>query len=369
MVGPLVNDVVRHRGAQVHMLDEHILASLYDSNWVPAKIVDLPSQRIGNRWRVLDDANGEVSQSVGVMREQEEELNVVDAFTRAHATARLFGSALLVVVSGENELDTPVNFNAIRPGDVKKFMIVNRFRTSWYEMEGNYLRPDFGKPVMWRINIHGLSMKVHPSRVWQFDAKPEPDMDSATSVNLSDFWGTSILAPLMREINADEKISDAVQFLVNEASLLIAKIPNLARFALRGKTEGDTVTTIDQLAEKMNSARSVRRMVFTDASTTLERLAVQFAGLPKIMEEYCLRTSGAADIPATIFWGRSPAGENATGVADFWNFRRTHNGDPPVGYGSCAAVPDTVSSCQRRVATGCAGYMVLAVGTQQGSQN
>ena len=320
MIGPLVNDLVRVRGQQVHLLDEHILAALYDSNWVPAKICDLPSQRIGNRWRVLDDSDGEVTRDVGVLREQEEELNVVQKLTTAHTTARLFGSALLVVVTGENTLDTPINFRALRPGDVKRLMIVNRYRVSWDELEANYLDPNFGLPKYWRISQQGLSMLVHPSRVWHFKSKPEPEMDSPVSISSHDFWGKSILAPLMREVNADEVISDAVQFLTNEASLLIAKIPNLTRFALRGKTEGDTVTTIDQLAEKMNSARSVRRMVFTDASTTLERLAVQFVGLPKIMEEYALRTSGAADIPATIFWGRSPAGENATGVADFWNF-------------------------------------------------
>ncbi len=64
-------------------------------------------------------------------------------------------------------------------------------------------------------------------------------------------------------------------------------------------------------------------MVFTDASTSIERLTVQFAGLPKIMEEYALRVSGCSDIPSTLLWGRSPEGQNATGDADFRNWDET----------------------------------------------
>jgi len=325
-ISPLLNSHVVQTGAQVSSLSERYLSALYDSNWLPAKIVDLPSQRIGNRWRVLDDSEDESSQIVGAIREQEEELDLVSVVSEALTTARLFGSALIVPVTDDNSLETPLNVQALRQGSLRRFMIVNRFRTSWTNLDDDFFSPNFRYPEKWILYRYGTPVTVHHSRVWRLDSKPRPRTEGTLSISNDDIFGQSILAPMLREINADERIADSVQFLVNEASLLIAKIPNLARFALKGKTEGDTVTTIDQLAEKMNAARSVRRMVFTDASTTLERLAVQFAGLPKIMEEYALRASGCADIPSTILWGRSPSGMNATGDSDFRNWDETVTG-------------------------------------------
>src|SRR5690606_27381746 len=44
--------------------------------------------------------------------------------------------------------------------------------------------------------------------------------------------------------------------------------------------------------------------------------SASFADLPALMQELSLAICGAAEIPATILFGRSPAGMNATGESD-----------------------------------------------------
>ena len=45
-----------------------------------------------------------------------------------------------------------------------------------------------------------------------------------------------------------------------------------------------------------------------------------FAGLPEVYDSMCLDLAGAARIPVTKLFGRSPAGMNATGESDLRNY-------------------------------------------------
>jgi phage-related protein (TIGR01555 family) len=42
--------------------------------------------------------------------------------------------------------------------------------------------------------------------------------------------------------------------------------------------------------------------------------------MPDLLDRYMLRVSAAAEMPATVLWGRSPAGLNATGESDVRNW-------------------------------------------------
>ena len=52
----------------------------------------------------------------------------------------------------------------------------------------------------------------------------------------------------------------------------------------------------------------------------LENHAYSFAGLSEIYEQFMMDMAGAAEIPATRLFGRSPQGMNATGESDLKNY-------------------------------------------------
>jgi hypothetical protein len=52
----------------------------------------------------------------------------------------------------------------------------------------------------------------------------------------------------------------------------------------------------------------------------MENLPYNFAGLPEIYDRFMMEIAGAAEIPATKLFGRSPQGMNATGESDTRNY-------------------------------------------------
>jgi len=71
--------------------------------------------------------------------------------------------------------------------------------------------------------------------------------------------------------------------------------------------------------------------VLIDAEDDYIRENPSFGNLPTMLDQFMLDVASAADMPATVLWGRSPAGMNATGESDLelWNnscdaFREHH---------------------------------------------
>jgi len=66
----------------------------------------------------------------------------------------------------------------------------------------------------------------------------------------------------------------------------------------------------------INTGKSNYRAVVLGENESFERVAAQLAEAANVVQAAMLRVSGASGIPATILWGQSPAGMNATGQSD-----------------------------------------------------
>ena len=123
----------------------------------------------------------------------------------------------------------------------------------------------------------------------------------------------SIHAELLRYASVNSNAAS----LVHEAKIDIIKTPDLAnqiqnqtdaivkRFALVGMLKGNNGT------------------VLLDKEEDYQSKTYNFSGLPDLMQEFAVQLSGAADIPFTILFGRSPAGLNSTGEHDLKNYYDT----------------------------------------------
>jgi hypothetical protein len=61
-------------------------------------------------------------------------------------------------------------------------------------------------------------------------------------------------------------------------------------------------------------------MLLMGQDDALDTKSYTFAGLSDIYDKFCLDIAGAAEIPVTKLFGRSPAGMNATGESDMQNY-------------------------------------------------
>ena len=72
--------------------------------------------------------------------------------------------------------------------------------------------------------------------------------------------------------------------------------------------------------EAENRFRTSYGLQLLSANDSMDNLSYNFAGLGEIYEQSMMTMAGAAEIPATKLFGRSPQGMNATGESDLRNY-------------------------------------------------
>ena len=291
------------------------LEILYVQSWAAKKSIDIPVDDMFLRWREWkDDKNKE-------MEKVERDFMVRDALSRALRAASLFGSSCLVMVTKEAPLETPLDMDRIRPGDLVALHVFDRFDMSIVETVHDPLNPMYGKPAYYRITPRrgGGHFNVHSSRCIRFDA-----IDAITAGGFEAYydqdWGVSDIIPILISLVQDQILAGSIAHLSQEASIPVLKVDSLAEKAA-GMTEGAEEQTIDQIGARFNEMKSIfNLMMIEKEEEEFERVAVQFGGLADLMDRFPARLAMARDIPQTRFMGNPPTGMNATGESDMRNY-------------------------------------------------
>lgn len=256
------------------------------------------------------------------IREYEDAINMyaVDERIRdAMIAGRQYGSALLVMMTTEAPMDEPLVPERIRPDDLKALRVFSRYDASvGAERDYDLFSPTYGKPLIYSLHpkYGGVPLRVHESRVIRFDGIVDPS-DSGFSIYEQD-WGVSILIPIIASLLQEASIAQAVTHLVQEASIPVLHVDSLRDVAGR---RGGHEATPEQIGQDVNLMKSIYRLLMLDKGhEEFERVAVTFQGIGDIMDKNFQRVAAAAEIPVSRFWGRGPAGMNATGEGDQQNY-------------------------------------------------
>ena len=84
-------------------------------SWVARNCIDIPNDDQFIRWRHF---NSDDESAVKAMEMAERELGVETALNQAMKAADQYGTGVVVIMSGEDMLDVPLDLNRIREGDV-----------------------------------------------------------------------------------------------------------------------------------------------------------------------------------------------------------------------------------------------------------
>jgi len=170
--------------------------------------------------------------------------------------------------------------------------------------------PGYGQPRLLKVaGEHSRRGEVfHVSRLVPCEGLPRaiPRQSDLTP------W-LSVLQPVGEALEGYGLAWESVNLLLQEASVGVMKMAGMIRMI----TSQDS-TSIEARQRFLTEGRSVARTIFLDPEFDEEftRTEVSFAGVPQILEQQQMQVCGAAQIPATRLFGRSPAGENATGESD-----------------------------------------------------
>ena len=286
-------------------------------SWVAGRVIQAVAEDAVCKWRTFETGNE--SRLSRALIEAEGEYNVPRKFQELIAMGRQFGTALMVMVTAENDLSMPLNPDMIRTGDLKNLLITDRYSCNVVETNGDLYDKDFGKPLRYQITLpdSAQTVLVHESRVLRYDGIPNPALGGLSTAYDRD-WGISVLVPGLTEIYRDESIASAITQIMLRNGLLIVDVDGISRmvgeaFDSNGQS---SLTGLGSVMNEVSQTATAFRTVAKEPDHSVEMLSAGINGVANVMDRLMLRLSAVYGIPATRLWGRSPAGFNATGNSE-----------------------------------------------------
>lgn len=301
-------DKASHSAYALGQLDEQQILAAYKTAWLPRKIVDIPAFDSVRAWR---DWQAE-SDQIEKIEDEEKRLNVKGKVHEAKVKARLWGGAAIMIGTGDVNPAEPLGVERIGAGGLQYLTVLTKRNLSSGEIDKDPASEFYGKPKVYTLsNASDGMVEIHPSRLVIFQGSPQPDQDFA-----ADGWGDSVLQSTMDAIKQADGTAANIASLVFEAKIDIIRIPN---FMSSLADEGYKQKIIERYT-LANTGKGINGTLMLDKEEEYESKSANFATLPDVLDRFLQIVSGAADIPATRLLGQSPAGQNATGVADMKNY-------------------------------------------------
>lgn len=255
------------------------------------------------------------NQIAGRLDELEAQAKVFEAMV----WARVFGGSLLFLGvddgGGDNAeaLAEPLDEGRIQSFD--HLTVFDRWDLHIAERFTDPRNVKFGQPELYR-----LTSTTH-------DGKVAPGTDLIHESRFIRFEGVLTNRRRMRDNGGwSDSIYTRTRDLIRDFDLAWNGIANLlqdfsqAIFKMRGLRDAILADKDDLVLRRMgiiDLCRSIGRAVPIDSEDEdFERKSTPVTGMPDLMDRFALRMSAAFRMPATLLFGQSPAGMQATGASD-----------------------------------------------------
>ena len=295
------------------------LTEQYESNGLFAKIIDTPSEEAVKHG--FD--SGLKSQAVDIyIADMIDRLEWEDKASTAIKWARLYGGALGVMfINDGGGIDEPLNWRRIRDIDeirVYERAVVFPDYSSLYNYDPRHptrsATSRFGMPEYYHINSIYGQFWVHESRCLIFRNGIIPER---TLQPYYRFWGVPEYVRIKRELReAVTSHSTGVKMLERS----VQAIYGMKELADLLATEDGENIVVKRL-QVIDMARGLLNSIAIDSEgETYDFKTIPFSGVKDIIDTTCNMLSAVTNIPQTVLFGRSPAGQNSTGESDLENY-------------------------------------------------
>lgn len=283
------------------------IEAAYRSSWLTRQIVDIPAQDMTRAGRDWDAEKDEIEK----IENEEKRLGYWAKVRQALIYGRLGGGALFLNLMDRNPA-APLPAT-ISLGMLESIVPLHRTQISIGQMDDDLLSPSYGDPLEFRVNTPARPL-IHPSRLIVFKGQSVPDIGSASWEDR--YWGDSIVQTVNEAVQNAATATGGFAALIDEAKVDVFRINGLAEALM----QVDGEAKIAKRVQATSIGKSNWRAVYLDKEDEWDHRQVNWAGMPDVMAAYRAEVSGAADIPATRLFGKSPDGMNATGASDLVNY-------------------------------------------------
>lgn len=294
------------------------LTNQYIGNGLFAKIIDSPAKEAvkhGYDFKLNDQKVEDF------LSNELDRLNWEENAVTAIKWTRLYGGALIVMlVDDGHDLDEPLEWDSVNEIEeliVYERAIVEPDITSMYSYnpEKNKKRGSkFQRPEYYYVNSRLGGFRVHESRclIFQNGKVPETGMYSQYL-----YFGIPEFLRIQTALRESIISHSMAPKLLERCTQAIYKMKNLADLLVTDEGEEKVMRRL----EVIDLARGILNSLVIDSEgEDYDFKSMSLAGVKDIIDTTCNMLSAVTNIPQTILFGRSPAGENSTGESDMENY-------------------------------------------------
>ena len=298
--------------------DFNTLNALYRESWIVRRIIDvIPADMLKNWITITSGLDPDVEKRLSLTLRRTQ---LIDKLKRGMQWGRLYGGALGVMLVKHQgyDLSQPLQLDWIMPGDFAGLLIFDRWNgvNPSSELIEDISDPDYGYPKYYTVTdpAGGGSVKIHYSRVIRFTGNTLPCWEEIAEMQ----WGASVVESIFDELRKRDNVSWNIAQLTFMANIRVLKMQDLGQ--LLAATDNESQAELLRTLEAQNMLLNNMGMQVMDAADGLETHQYTFGGLADCYQQFIMDISGAAEIPVTRLFGRSPSGLNATGESDLQNY-------------------------------------------------
>ena len=282
---------------------------IYRGDGLTKRIIDVvATEMVRQGWIIEGDADNKINAYI-------DELFGVIALTDLIRWSRLYGGAIIVMgIADGRKLEEPVDEFNIH--GIRWLRVFDRFQAmpNTAYMCDDLNSEHYGYPELYQVNDYrtGKTFTVNHTRVLRMDWALLPPREQM----INQGWGDSALSSIFQDIRNYGTTMANMAAIVQDFVTTVMKIPGLS----------DTLTDSCQeqgLTRRLNYAAQMKsnvNMLVVDGEEEVLKLTTNTAGLPEILDRFMLMVCSVTGIPATVLFGRSPAGFNSTGESDIRNY-------------------------------------------------
>jgi phage-related protein (TIGR01555 family) len=296
-----------------------LMNSLYRSHWIIRKIIDCIPEDMVKNW---------ISIQTQMEPEDIKRFDKLQRTTRIQRDilqglklGRLYGGAgaVIIIEGHEDILDQSLDYDTIMPGSFKGLIVSDRWTgiTPGSDLITDVTSPDFELPEYYEWSTDEFTVKVHHSRILRFTGREMPSLERYAEQQ----WGASEVEIVFDELKKRDNTSWNIAQLIFLANLRVLKMSDLGEVLSVG--DENSQKELYDTVQAQNWLMSNMGMYILNKDDDFQTHQYTFSGLNDIYESFMLDVAGAAEIPVTKLFGRSPAGFNATGESDSKNYYET----------------------------------------------
>lgn len=296
----------------------------YRGSWVMRKAIDKPAREMVREWRDWQADSDDIAK----LEAEEKRLQLRSKVEQAERLAGLGGAGMVLYVGGSiEEQARPLDPKRVTADGLKRVHVWHRSRFNIGPLIDDWDSEWFGEPSYYEVRLGSQQVRFHPSRVVVFPGDPVADIISTDWQTAS--WGQSRVQTIIDAVQNVDAADTGFAALIKDARNRRIYIPRLLEMVSTAKGEAELQKRLQAFALG-ESSNSVSWLDGGDGqgngAEKIEDRQMSWAGMPDIMSSYRMAAAAAADMPATVMWGQSPQGMNATGESDIQLWHKTIRG-------------------------------------------